>query len=111
MFGLQVCGGQDRKAIEAGKAASVLVELKGKSAYASAFCIHPNGFFVTNNHVVESMAVGDTLTLTMNSGTEDHKAIEAKLIRRDAENDLALLKYVGAECFSHAEVGPVSLRV
>ncbi len=87
--------GQDRKAIEAGKAASVLVELKGKSAYASAFCIHPNGFFVTNNHVVESMAVGDTLTLTMNSGTEDHKAIEAKLIRRDAENDLALLKYVG----------------
>ena len=35
-----------------GKAATALVEVN-RSSYGSAFCIHPSGLFITNNHVVE----------------------------------------------------------
>lgn len=86
---------QDRKVIETGKAASFLVELEGKSGYASAFCIQPSGIFVTNHHVVEDMHIGDALSLIMNAGTTEQKQIEAKLVRIDEKSDLALLRYEG----------------
>jgi len=85
--------GQDRSIIDAGKSASFLVTLPGDSSYATAFCIHESGIFVTNHHVVESMAIGDTLTLTMNSGSDDQKTFDVKLIRQNEKSDLAILRY------------------
>ena len=86
---------QDRRMVEMGKSASFLVELSGKKSYATAFCIQSSGIFVTNNHVVDSLAIGESVNLVMHSGTDEQKTIEARLIRIDSKSDLALLKSVG----------------
>jgi hypothetical protein len=71
-----------------GKAATALVEVKTRSAYGSAFCIHPSGLFITNEHV----AGQGNLTVILNPGSKDEKVCKAKLIRADKELDLALLR-------------------
>ena len=57
----------------------------------SGFIISPDGYVVTNNHVVAAGARGATveqITVTL----PDRKEYVAKLIGRDAASDLALLK-------------------
>lgn len=57
----------------------------------SGFLISPDGYVVTNNHVVAPGAQGatvDSITVIMTDGKE----YEAKLIGRDQASDLALLK-------------------
>jgi S1-C subfamily serine protease len=78
--------------VKAGKAATALVEVKaqGGEGHASAFCIHPDGWFITNAHV----AVGD-LTLVLNPNMKNEKSYRARVVRRDEEADLALLKVEG----------------
>ena len=99
--------GQDRKMIESGKSASFLVELPSKKGYATAFCIQSSGIFVTNNHVVDAMDIGDSVNLVMNSGSEEQKTISAKVIRRDAKSDLAFLKGDGsADKFTSLKLAP-----
>jgi len=51
----------------------------------SGFIIDPAGYIVTNNHVVQG---AETITVRMKDGEE----YEAKLVGRDAEVDVALLK-------------------
>ena len=61
----------------------------------SGFIISPDGYVVTNNHVVAPGARGatvDSITVTLTDGKE----YTAKLIGRDQESDLALLKIEGA---------------
>ena len=71
-----------------GKAATALVEA-GINTQGSAFCIHPAGFFVTNEHVV---AQNSTPTLIINTGQKTEKVLQARVIRSDAALDLALLQ-------------------
>jgi hypothetical protein len=73
-----------------GKAATALVELKPRRGYASAFCIHPSGLFLTNDHAAQ----GD-IALILNPGRKEAKTYSAKVIRRDKELDLALLRIEG----------------
>ncbi|MBY0583700.1 MAG: Do family serine endopeptidase [Sphingomonas sp.] len=57
----------------------------------SGFLISPDGFVVTNNHVVAPGAQGasvDSITVILTDGKE----YTAKLVGRDAASDLALLK-------------------
>ncbi len=54
-------------------------------AQGSGFIISPDGFIVTNNHVVEG---GKEITVVFKDGTEE----TAKLIGRDPKTDLALVK-------------------
>jgi hypothetical protein len=49
-----------------GKAATALVEIQGRRAYGSAFCIHPSGLFITNDHVAQ----GD-LTIILKPGSKN----------------------------------------
>ena len=61
----------------------------------SGFIISADGYVVTNNHVVAPGARGatvDSITVTLVDGKE----YPAKLIGRDQESDLALLKIQGA---------------
>jgi serine protease Do len=51
----------------------------------SGFIISPDGYIVTNNHVIEN---AEKITITLN----DNKKLEAKLIGADSRTDLALLK-------------------
>ena len=55
------------------------------SAVGSGFIIDPQGYIVTNNHVVEG-ATGVTVTL------HDESEYEAEIVGRDPRTDLALLK-------------------
>ena len=54
-------------------------------ALGSGFIIDPDGYIVTNNHVIDG---AQKITVTLVSG----KNYKAKLIGRDARTDLALLK-------------------
>jgi hypothetical protein len=77
-----------------GKAATALVEVKAQRGQGtgSAFCIHPDGWFLTNAHVAQG-----ALTLVLNSGLKAEKAYTARVVRSDAELDLALLHIDGAK--------------
>ena len=88
--------GQDRKLIEVGKSASCMIELPSKKGYATAFCIHANGLFLTNQHAVDRKKIGDTVNLIMNLGSDKQVVLPAKIIRQDAKVDLALLKCEGS---------------
>jgi S1-C subfamily serine protease len=107
-----------------GKAATGLVEVKGGLpqfplvAYGSAFCIHPSGLFLTNEHVVhprgmpvmrpgavpglEGMApngpdAGPEITLVLNPGQKIEKSYRARVVRSDKDLDLALLRVEGVK--------------
>ncbi|HEX7006557.1 MAG TPA: DegQ family serine endoprotease [Alphaproteobacteria bacterium] len=54
-------------------------------ALGSGFIIDPDGYVVTNNHVIEG---ADRITVTLASGEN----LEAKVVGRDPRTDLALLK-------------------
>jgi hypothetical protein len=72
-----------------GREATAFVEVEpGRSA--SAFCVHPSGLFVTNHHVVQWPTGG--IKVVVNSGTLEQKVFTAKVVRRDKDADLALLR-------------------
>jgi hypothetical protein len=75
-----------------GKAGTALVESKGRglAGYGSAFCIHPSGLFITNEHVAQ----GD---LTLIPGSKAEKAYKVKIVRSDKKLDLALLRIDGVK--------------
>ena len=56
----------------------------------SGFIVSPDGYVVTNNHVITAGGQGEveTITVTMPDGTE----YPAKLVGRDTASDLAVLK-------------------
>jgi WD40 repeat protein len=88
--------------VKTGKAATALVEVKAQrgEGHASAFCVHPDGWFITNAHV----AVGD-LTLVLNPNMKNEKSYRARVVRRDEEADLALLKVEGVTRLSALSLG------
>jgi WD40 repeat protein/S1-C subfamily serine protease/tRNA A-37 threonylcarbamoyl transferase component Bud32 len=77
-----------------GKAATALVEVKAArgQGHASAFCIHPDGWFVTNAHVAQG-----EMTLVLNPSLKTEKTYPARVVRSDSELDLALLHIEGAK--------------
>ena len=82
------------KIVRRGKRATALVEVPVKrgtrtgTGYASAFCIHETGLFLTNHHVVEK-APAEGVTLVLNPGQDDEKKLKAKVLRKDKDRDLA----------------------
>lgn len=60
----------------------------------SGFIISPDGYIVTNNHLIQGVGgqgTVDTVTVTLTNGTE----YTARIIGRDPPSDLALLKIEG----------------
>jgi len=60
----------------------------------SGFIVSPDGYVVTNNHLIEGLTgtgTVDTVTVT----TTDGKEYQAKIVGRDDTSDLALLKIDG----------------
>jgi Trypsin-like peptidase domain len=75
-----------------GKTATALVESKfgiSRKAQGSAFCIHPSGFFITNEHVVRQEG---SVSVVLNPGLKTQKVMPARVVRLDKELDLALLQ-------------------
>ncbi|MEL7690861.1 Do family serine endopeptidase [Citromicrobium bathyomarinum] len=69
----------------------------------SGFLISADGYVVTNNHVVTPQGNGtvEEITVTMPDGSE----YEAKMVGKDAESDLAVLKIDRAEPFPFVKFG------
>ena len=64
------------------------VQTPKKEATGSGVIISPDGYIVTNNHVVEG---ADELTVTLN----DNREVSARIIGTDKTTDLALIKVDG----------------
>lgn len=79
------------KIVKLGKQSTGLVYIQGKGE-ASAFCVHPDGWFVTNNHVIRVMKPGDAISIVMNPTQDTEKVYQASVVRFDRDNDLALLR-------------------
>lgn len=75
--------------VKLGKSATALIQVD-KDYYGSAFCIHPSGLFITNNHVLRGP--GSKINVILNSGLSNQQIFEAKVLRQDRELDLALLR-------------------
>src|SRR5215467_7626538 len=70
----------------------------------SGFFISPNGYIVTNNHVVANAVKVDVLT---DSGA----TLEAKVVGTDAKSDLALIKVDGRSDFSFVKLADASPKI
>jgi serine protease Do len=70
----------------------------------SGFFISPDGYAVTNNHVVDS---ADKVEVT----TDDGKTYSAKVIGTDARTDLALIKVEGGSDFPFAKLSDGKPRI
>jgi len=68
-------------------------------ALGSGFIISPDGYIVTNNHVVSK---ADEITVILKGGKESYKA---KIIGTDPETDLALLKIDAKEPLPYLTFG------
>jgi serine protease Do len=70
----------------------------------SGFFISPDGYAVTNNHVVDS---ADKVEVT----TDDGKTYSAKVIGTDPRTDLALIKVEGGSNFPYAKLSDGKPRI
>lgn len=77
-----------------GKAATAFVEVPGRGT-GTAFCVHPSGLFVTNEHVVRGADKAD-ITLVLNPSLPGERVLKARVARTDKALDLALLRVEGA---------------
>ena len=80
-----------------GKEATALLELQPRTSYAAAFCVHASGLFVTAEQPLRLRGNVDTVVLVLRSGLKTQKAFKAKVVRRDAELNLALLRIDGVD--------------
>jgi len=73
-----------------GKAATAFVDVP-KGGTGTAFCIHPSGLFITNEHVIRAGAK-DEVILVLNPSVDGERVLKARVVRMDKELDLALLR-------------------
>lgn len=75
-------------------------------ALGSGFIISPDGYVVTNNHVItmDNTGVADSITIKLSDGNE----YQAKIVGRDQASDLAVLKMDRAQPFPFVTFGQSS---
>jgi serine protease Do len=74
------------------------------TSQGSGFFISPDGFAVTNNHVVEN-------SKGIEIQTDDQKSYPAKLVGTDPVSDIALIKVDGRSDFPYVKLGDKPPRV
>jgi serine protease Do len=74
------------------------------TSQGSGFFISPDGYLVTNHHVVEG-------NLTAEVQTDDQRTYTAKVVGTDPTSDLALLKVDGRSDFPHVKLADKMPRV
>lgn len=67
---------------------SILVEGANESGSGSGFVLRPDGYILTNNHVVELAGTNGELTVVFNDGTK----AAGTIVGRNPEYDLAVVK-------------------
>ncbi|SFJ41781.1 S1C family serine protease [Planctomicrobium piriforme] len=79
-----------REILDRCKNATAMVDI-GRGT-GSAFCIRGDGLFITNDHVVAAAESPGQIRLILASGEAEQRAVQVRILRRDSENDLALLQ-------------------
>jgi hypothetical protein len=94
---------------KAGKAATAFVKCTFTGSQGSAFCVHSSGIFVTNEHVVrqEMLQMKPSISLVLNPGLNTAKVLQAKVLRVDAQLDLALLQVQGQKDLPMVPLGSI----
>ncbi|MDB5313532.1 MAG: hypothetical protein JWO38_7734 [Gemmataceae bacterium] len=88
-----------------GKAATAFVEVPGRGT-GTAFCVHPSGLFVTNEHVVRGAEKAE-ITLVLDPSLAGQRVLKAKVVRVDKAADLALLRVDGVDDLPSLTLGSV----
>jgi S1-C subfamily serine protease len=86
-----------------GKAATALVEVPGRGS-GTAFCVHPSGLFVTNEHVIRGKEKSE-IKLVIDANLKTQRVLTAAVIRSDRDLDLALLRVVSGDKFPSVPLG------
>jgi S1-C subfamily serine protease len=89
------------------KAATALVVLPEERGSGSGFCIDSSGLFITNAHVVKSLAATESVTLVLSPGEAGERIIRAKVVASDGDRDLALLQTLEGKDFASLALGTV----
>src|SRR5262249_24578610 len=88
-----------------GKAATAFAEVPGRGT-GTAFCVHPSGLFVSNEHVVRGSETAE-VTLVLDPSLPTQRVLKAKVVRADKDADLALLRAEGAKDLPSLPLGSV----
>jgi putative serine protease PepD len=81
---------------------SIAVDDATGQGTGSGVVLRSDGYVLTNNHVVASAADGGTITVSFNDGTVD---LPARVVGRDPETDLAVIRIIGAGALTPATLG------
>jgi putative serine protease PepD len=84
---------------------SIEVDDRTGSGTGSGVVLTRDGFVLTNNHVVAGAGTSGTITVSFNDGTID---LPARVVGRDPETDLAVIRVVGARDLTPAVLGSSS---
>lgn len=74
------------------------------SSQGSGFIVSPDGYVVTNNHVIDK---GSDISVVLDDGTIK----SATLIGKDSRTDLAVLKIEGEDTYDHVKFSDGDIRV
>ena len=88
-----------------GKAATAFVDVPGRGS-GTAFCVHPSGLFVTNEHVVRGAEKAEII-LVLNPSLPGERVLKAKVVRIDKDLDLALLRVENVQDLPSLPLGSV----
>jgi putative serine protease PepD len=81
---------------------SISVDDATGSGTGSGVVLRSDGYVLTNNHVVASAASAGTITVSFNDGRVD---LPARIVGRDPETDLAVIRVLGASALTPATLG------
>jgi putative serine protease PepD len=84
---------------------SITVDDATGTGTGSGVVLRSDGYVLTNNHVVASAAKGGTISVSFNDGSVD---LPARVVGRDPETDLAVIRVVGATRLTPATLGSSS---
>ena len=94
--------------VDRGKKATVLVQISHdrQVTLGSAFCVRKSGLFITTAGVVEKAAIkGSVVRLVVDIGLKTQRVLQAKVLRQNAELNLALLEAAGKSDLTPLELG------
>jgi S1-C subfamily serine protease len=75
------------------------------SGSGTAFCLSAKGLWVTNEHVIRTVPIDGKVDLIVSSNLSTQRVFKARVLRRDAANDLALLQSEGSDPLSTLPLG------
>src|SRR5215831_7136566 len=100
----QVADGDDSNPFEGTPFEKYFRDFRGPNGQGSGFFISPDGYIVTNNHVVDHAVKVEVLT---DSGA----TFDAKVIGTDAKSDLALIKVEGHTDFPFVKLAAATPQI